>query len=288
MKSTPYSRFCRRLFRKAFRKFNIEEDKKNRLLEKADIRMTYEEYFSVVFMNVILTFIIMIVMSYMVYPLFPNKITQSLAFLLPAFVPLLVASYYITLPESRIKKREREIDRLLPYVTNFISTMSSAGISPAEIFKKLSTIDLYGEIQKESKKIAKEIYIMGIDTVTALKHAVEISPSRKFKDFLQGIIGVIQSGSDLNQYFRTMVTRYMAEDLIERKRYLESLAVIAEIFVVTVIAFPLFLVIIISTMSLTSSGGGIPFDFLFVFSLLILPMAYAGFYVLMKSTSVEA
>lgn len=288
MKSTPYSRFCRRLFRKAFRKFNIEEDKKNRLLEKADIRMTYEEYFSVVFMNVILTFIIMIVMSYMVYPLFPNKITQSLAFLLPAFVPLLVASYYITLPESRIKKREREIDRLLPYVTNFISTMSSAGISPAEIFKKLSTIDLYGEIQKESKKIAKEIYIMGIDTVTALKHAVEISPSRKFKDFLQGIIGVIQSGSDLNQYFRTMVTRYMAEDLIERKRYLESLAVIAEIFVVTVIAFPLFLVIIISTMSLTSSGIGIPFDFLFVFSLLILPMAYAGFYVLMKSTSVEA
>ncbi|HEB37275.1 MAG TPA: hypothetical protein ENI14_01245 [Thermoplasmatales archaeon] len=68
---------------------------------------------------------------------------------------------------------------------------------------------------------------------------------------------------------------------------MESLAIIAEIFVISVIAFPLFLVIIISTMSLTASGGAIPFDFLYILSLLILPMAYFGFYVLMKSTAVE-
>jgi len=48
-----------------------------------------------------------------------------------------------------------------------------------------------------------------------------------------------------------------------------------------VIAFPLFLVIILSVMGLTS--GGISFDFLYIISLFILPMAYAGFYVMMKS-----
>lgn len=165
--------------------------------------------------------------------------------------------------------------------------MSSAGVSPAEIFKTLSTIDLYGEVQKEAQKIAKEIYLMGVDTITALKHAIEVSPSRKFKDFIQGIIGVIQSGSDLNIYFKTMVDKYMIDDLVERRKNLESLAVIAETFVVTVIAFPLFLVIIISVMSFTSSGGGIPFSFMFVFSLIILPMAYVGYFILMKSTAVE-
>jgi hypothetical protein len=73
----------------------------------------------------------------------------------------------------------------------------------------------------------------------------------------------------------------MYEDIQDRKKNLDSLAVMAESFVVTVIAFPLFLVIIISIMGLTS--GGISFDFLYILAVLILPMAYVGFYVMMKS-----
>ncbi|HHH79913.1 MAG TPA: hypothetical protein ENL13_03325 [Thermoplasmatales archaeon] len=287
MKSTKYSRLCKKLFSRVFHRFQIEDTSKNHMLEKADIRMTYEEYFSMTFMNITLSFAVTFMVSTILFLLFPGIITTILLLLLPTTVPLMVATYSLSLPASRMKKRGREIDRLLPYVTNFISTMSSAGISPGEIFKTLSTIDLYGEIQKEAQKIAKEIYLMGIDTITALKHAIEVSPSRKFKDFIQGIIGVIQSGSDLNIYFKTMVDKYMLDDLSERRKNLESLAVIAETFVVTVIAFPLFLVIIISVMSFTSSGGGIPFSFMFIFSLVILPMAYVGYFVLMKSTAVE-
>ena len=287
MRSTPYSRMCKRIFKKIFEKLNIEEDEKNHLLEMADIRMTYEEYYSMAIMNMIIAFVSSIIVSLIIYNLFPSNITALVVFLLPSVLILIVSTYYLSLPDSRAKARARKIDILLPYVTNFIATMSSAGISPGEIFKRLSMVDLYGEIQKEAKKIAKEIYIMGTDTVTALKHAIERSPSRKFKDFIQGIISTIQSGSDLNKYFKNIVDKYMQEDLLERRKNLESLAIIAEIFVISVIAFPLFLVIIISTMSLTSSGGAIPFDFLYILSLLILPMTYFGFYVLMKSTAVE-
>jgi len=95
--------------------------------------------------------------------------------------------------------------------------------------------------------------------ITALKNAIVISPSKKFKEFIQGIIGVVQSGSELAPYFERCVDRYMYEDLEERKKNLDSLAIMAESFVVTVVAFPLFLVIIISIMGLTS--GGISFDY---------------------------
>ena len=91
----------------------------------------------------------------------------------------------------------------------------------------------------------------------------------------------IQSGSQLRPYFDRCVERYMEEDLVERKRNLESLAIMAESFVVTVIAFPLFLVIIISIMGMTS--GGISYEFMFILAFLVLPMAYFGFYVMMKS-----
>jgi flagellar protein FlaJ len=281
MKSTKYSRFCRRVFTTLFKHFNFSETNKNRLLEKADISMIYQEYFSLVLMNIIIGFLFSFIVTIFLYLIIPNDITALLIFIGTSLVPVLIGLIYIQLPAYKVKARGKNIDRYLPYVTNFINTMSAAGISPSEIFGTLSSVKLYGELQKEAKKITTEIELMGIDTITALKNAIVISPSNKFKEFLQGIIGVIQSGSELGPYFERCVERYMYEDIQDRKKNLDSLAVMAESFVVTVIAFPLFLVIIISIMGLTS--GGISFDFLYILAVLILPLAYAGFYVMMKS-----
>lgn len=281
MKSTKYTRFCRRVFATTFEKFNISETSKNRLLEKADISMVYQEYFSMVLMNLLIGFIVTFTSTLLLYLLIPNDITALLILVITSIIPITIGVVYIQLPASKAKTRGKNIDRSLPYIANFINTMSAAGTSPSEMFGTLAGIELYGEVQKEAKKITTEIELMGIDTITALKNAVVISPSEKFKEFLQGIIGVIQSGSELGPYFDRCVEKFMFEDLQERKKNLDALAVMAESFVVTVIAFPLFLVIIISIMGLTS--GGISFDFLYVIALLILPMAYAGFYVMMKS-----
>lgn len=281
MKSTKYTRFCRRLFSKSFEKLNVGETSKNRLLEKADINMVYQEYYSMVLMNIILGFIVSFVSTLILYLIAPNDLTALLILIITSLVPVVIGIVYVQLPASKAKSRGKNIDRHLPYVANFINTMSAAGISPSEVFGTLAGIKLYGEVQKEAKKITTEIELMGIDTITALKNAIVISPSKKFKEFIQGIIGVIQSGSELTPYFERCVEKYMYDDLEERKKNLDSLAIMAESFVVTVIAFPLFLVIIISIMGLTS--GGISFDFLYILALLILPMAYVGFYVMMKS-----
>jgi len=281
MKSSKYSRFCRRLFSNTFERFDIGETNKNRLLEKADISMVYKEYYSMVLMNIIIGFITSFLSTLILYLLIPHEITALFILLISSVFPVGIGLYYLSLPTSKAKKRGKNIDRFLPYATNFINTMSVAGISPAEIFETLSSVKLYGELHKEAKKITTEINMMGVDTITALKHAIHISPSDKCKEFIQGMLGVIQSGSELGPYFNRCVEKYMINDLMERKRNLESLAVMAEAFVVTVIAFPLFLVIILSIMGMTS--GGISFEFLFILAFMILPMAYFGFYVMMKS-----
>jgi flagellar protein FlaJ len=281
MKSTKYTRFCRRLFAKLFERFNVSAINKNNLLEKADISMVYQEYYSMVFLNIILGFLASFLSTLFLFLILPTAMTALMLLVVSSVVPFVIGMIYIQLPASKAKARGKNIDRHLPYVANFINTMSVAGISPSEIFGTLSGIKLYGEVQKEAKKITTEIELMGLDANTALKNAITISPSKKFKDFLQGIIAVLQSGSQLAPYFERCVNQYMYDDLNERKKNLESLALMAESFVTTVIAFPLFLVIILSVMGLTS--GGISFDFLYVISLLILPMAYAGFYVMMKS-----
>ena len=281
MKSTKYTRFCRRLFTKTFERFDIGETSKNNMLEKADIAMVYQEYYSMVLMNIILGFITSFISTLTLYLIVPHQITSMLILIVSSLVTVGTSLYYISLPGSKAKARAKKIDRNLPYAANFINTMSVAGISPAEIFEALSNVKLYGEIQKEAQKINTEINMMGIDAITALRNAITISPSDKFKEFIQGILATIQSGSELSFYFERCVERYMARDLVDRKKNLDALAIMAESFVVTVIAFPLFLVIIISIMGLTS--GGVDYIFLYLIAFMILPLSYFGFYMMMSS-----
>ena len=281
MKSTKYTRFCRRLFARTFEKFDISETSKNNLLEKADIAIVYQEYYSMVLMNILLGFITSFISTVVLYLIAPHQITALLILIASSLVTIGTGLYYISLPASKAKARGKKIDRNLPYAANFVNSMSVAGISPAEIFEALSNVKLYGEIQKESQKITTEINLMGIDTITALKNAITISPSEKFKEFIQGILATIQSGSELALYFERCVDKYMTKDLVDRKKNLDALAIMAESFVVTVIAFPLFLVIIISIMGLTS--GGIDYVFLYLIAFMILPLAYFGFYMMMSS-----
>ncbi len=288
MKSTRYSKFCTHLFGKIFsknKKNNLDE--KNFYLAKANIAMDYETYSSTALMNTIIGFISTLILSLLLYNIKPSFYTILLIVILPAIVAISLGVTYIYLPKILVKRRERNIDLFLPYAINFISSMAVAGVSPAEIFQSLAAIDMYGEIQKEAKRIAKEITIMGIDSISAIKHAIDISPSKKFKAFLQGIIGTIQSGSDLHNYLSNVAEKYMQRDLAERKKDLEVLNIIVEVFVISVIAFPIFLVIILTIMGFFGGSMYTSIIILLLFSFLILPIAYTGFYVLVKSTSIE-
>jgi len=144
MKSTTYTRFCRRLFSKSFEKLNISETSKNRLLEKADISMAYQEYYSMVLMNIIIGFIVSFVSTLILYLLVPNNTTALLILIITSLIPIVTGMVYIQLPTSKAKSRGKNIDRHLPYVANFVNTMSAAGISPSEIFGTLAGIKLYG------------------------------------------------------------------------------------------------------------------------------------------------
>ena len=288
MKSTKYSDNALQLFGKFFRKHKKNElIERNILLEQADIRMEYEEYHAVAILNILIGFILALIISAALIVFINNHFTILLILILPSLTVLILGLYYLYLPRHRIQKRGENIDRYLPYAINFISSMAMAGVSPTEIFQTLSTVKVYGEIQTEAKRIAKEINFMGIDNITALKHAIELSPSKKFKVFLQGMIGTIQSGSNLHDYINNVSDKLLEEDLIERKKNLDLLSVVAETFVIAVIAFPIFLVIILSVMGFFGGSINLSIDILFLFSFFVLPLIYLGFYVLVKSTNPE-
>ncbi len=288
MKTTPQPDFDHKVFKKRLAK--IPEDElveRNLELEKAGILKDYTQYYTTMLFALVLSCLFTMVSTILLYVLIPSTITLLLILLLPILIVASIGLYYLYLPTYRIKRRAYQIDLFLPYAINFINSMAVAGISPSEIFTTLSTINLYGELQVETKKISKEINIMNVDSITALKHAIEISPSRKFQEFLQGIIGTIQSGSELHVYLQNAVNKLMDDDYVDRKKDLDLLGVIAEIFVVCAIAFPIFLVIILTVFGFFGGSSVSSTSILIIFSLFVMPLIYAGFYFMIRSTSLE-
>ena len=288
MVSTTHINISQKVFKKILSK--IPEDieiERNIELEKAGILLDYKQYYATMLFTLILGSISSLIFTLFINYLFPSNYSLPLFLLLPGLVVGSIVLSFIYYPKYRIARRAYNINLFLPYAINFINSMAVAGISPSEIFTALATIDLYGEIQNETKKIAKEINIMNVDSIAALRHAIEISPSRKFQGFLQGILGTIQSGSDLNIYLENSVTKLMDDDYVDRQKDLDVLGVIGELFVVCAMAFPIFIVIILTVFGFFSGSSFNSNFILVIFSLFVMPLVYICFYYLIRSTSIE-
>ena len=103
-------------------------------------------------------------------------------------------------------------------------------------------------------------------------------------------MGFFEASFDLsnNAYFSGKADQFILENRQEQRKFLDSLAVLAESFVTVVVAAPIFLIVILSVMN---SFGGNASDNLtigYVMILLLMPMAQAGFAWTIKTITPEA
>jgi flagellar protein FlaJ len=157
-------------------------------------------------------------------------------------------------PASNAKKRAKNIDQRIAYGTNYIAAMASAGVIPAEIFKSLAKQEIYGEVSKEAAMIYKDLEVHGKDIVTSLRRAIDRTPSIKFQELLQGGITTITSGGDLTGYFRQKAARYQWENRVEQKSFIDTMGLMAETYVTSAVAGPLFLIVMVAIIVLMGSG----------------------------------
>ena len=232
--------------------------------------------------------IFLIVLYLFVLPAFVSLPVKLLAIIIPSPILLAALAYFITMmiPESKASSRKKDIEAKLPYALNFIAAMSTAGITPAEIFKNLAEQPVYGEVHKEAAWIYRDIAIFNIDIITALRNAANRTPSIRFQEFIQGAITTITSGGDLKRYFLAKADEYMRENRRLQKEFLETLGVLAESYVTVVVAAPLFLIIMFSVMALFGGGSNTGL-IMYLLAFVMLPLANLGFALAIQSMSPE-
>jgi flagellar protein FlaJ len=192
---------------------------------------------------------------------------------------------FLLYPGIEAGNRRRNIDASLPYAINYVTSMSTAGITPAEVFRLLGDSPIYGESSVEARYIAREIDIFGRDLIDALRLVSASTPSKRMKEFLQGAMASISSGGNLTDYFRTKADQYALENRQTQKQFLDMLALIAESYVTAMVAGTLFLIILQSIMSVLS-GDNRPL-FLYAIVYIMIPMGSIAFVVMISTLTPE-
>ncbi len=259
-------------------------------LLKAHIRLRPEEYLAVAWMNttfaavgaVVAAFVAALFLLILNIPITTLLIIFGLVAAIPIFFSYMYAFGlpvgYHGKPAGMAKKRGHKIDKRISGAMSFISAMASADVPVDVIFKELSKQTIYGEVAKEAEWITRDTELLGLDILTAIRKAAQRSPSSKFSDFLQGVVTTSTSGGQLKPYFLVKAEQFEKEDRLEMRKKMETLGMLAESFVTVVVAFPLFLVVIMAIMALISkTGSGFVVLLLYVVVALMIPMSQFGF-----------
>jgi len=193
---------------------------------------------------------------------------------------------FILYPGLEAGNRRRNIDASLPYAINYITSMSTSGITPAEVFRLLGSSPIYGQSAVEARYISREIDIFGRDLIDALRMVSASTPSRRMKEFLQGTMASVASGGNITGYFRTKAEQYALENRQTQKMFLETLALVSESYVTAMVAGTLFLIILQSIMSVLS-GDNNPM-FLYAVIYIMIPLGSIMFVIMISSMTPES
>ena len=151
--------------------------------------------------------------------------------------------------------RANKIDANIPHIANYMSILASAGVTPEKMFHSLARAGKDLQVEREAKMVVRDIELMGVDLFTALRTASDKTSSKKLGGLFEGIIASAHSGGDLSGYLRNLSARYMKEKRIQLTQFLDTLAVISEVYITFMVAAPLLLIVMLSVLSFL--GGGI-------------------------------
>ena len=235
------------------------EDLKVNLL-KANLKIAFPVYvaYMLFFSTVAFTAVFAVAsISTLLYGL-----TASLSLLLGLALGLLAwaltfAALY-AYPSMLADTRKRHLEEELPYLASHMAVLSQAGMTPERIFRSISMTGSKGfrsVAAEEARNVVRDIHLLGFDVVTAMERSSGRSPSKRFSDFINGLIAVTKSGGDMTKYFMSAARGFMDSARIAARQLADTLGTIAELYVAMMVVFPLVVVIMLAVMGII--GGSI-------------------------------
>lgn len=172
-----------------------------------------------------------------------------------------------TIPAINVTNRSSKLTEELPHFIGYMATLATNGLSLEGIFKAIAKENTDEEIVKDCRFISRNIQFFGMDLLSAINDLLKRTPKGSYSEMLEGAIITVQTGGDLKEYFISTAKVQLEEKKMTLKKTTESLGVMAEMYTILLIVFPLMTVIMLSIMALMSPDLG-GFDLITLMNLL--------------------
>lgn len=254
-------------------------------IQKANMTYTIEEYLSVAFFTVTLTFVVETIFMSFAFGFFVEPLLALiLGFMLALGVSGFLFFLFYSYPMATAKSRENKIKKILPFALAYITTLSSSKAPPIALFKTLSKFKEYGEVTKEAQEIANSVELFGLSISAAIRRQAKMSPSKDFRDILWGINTIITSGGDLTGYLKSRSDEFMEEYRRNIRKFSNDLSLYVEVYLTLIITGAIFFIVLSSIIASFSAGlETVVIQSFVVF--IVLPLLSIMFIVLIKSVS---
>ena len=181
-----------------------------------------------------------------------------MVFLFPLPVSLVFGGITYSLfkyyPTFRSDNTAARIDLSLPSAITYMYALSRGGMELIEILESLAKQRrVYGGVADHIGYLVRDIRYFNIDIIQAMHDANDRCPSSHMRDFLDGLIMVIDSGGNLTEYFRAKAAYYYERAEADQEKYLNSLGMVAEGYITVFVAGPLFLMTILVVIGMIDS-----------------------------------
>lgn len=209
-------------------------------------------------------------------------VTGNMLLLALVIVPVGVLGMGVMMPKSSRSSRANGVDGELAFVIGYLSVLITGGVSPIELFRKLSTSTLFPSSAKEARRILMNIDILAMDPVSAIERAARYNPNKMLADFLSGYIAVLKIGGDIRSYMEQKQKEVFNHRSLKLKSATELVGTLAEAYLAATVVMgtSLFIMQIVSAMVLK---GEFNFNMIYFYILGFLPLISGVMIFLMHS-----
>jgi len=158
-------------------------------------------------------------------------------------------------PGIKGSNRRIPIEVNLPYISSFLTLLSSSNVSPRTIFRSVARIDTLREVRQEFSNVVKDVEVFGQDLLTSILENAKHTPSERLREILTGYVATVRTGGDPTEYLRISTENVMKEKMVKLDVMLESLSAMAEIYIMVLVAMPLLFVVMFATLGMLGGAG---------------------------------
>lgn len=233
--------------------------------------IAFPAYFSFMVLMSIITFAVpMAILPFLLPLIFRVSLLSLENLLLTTMISFASSVLTFTImyiyPGIKSNNRKNPIEANLPYVSSFLTLLSSSNVPPRKIFGSITTISTLKMVRQDFSNILRDVEVFGRDLLTSIIDNIKYVPNRRLQEVLSGYVAMIRTGGNPTEYLRIQTDNIIEGRMVRLNLMLERLAALAEIYIMVLVAMPLLFIVLFATLGML--GGTSTMDPGFMLNLL--------------------